>query len=541
MSFANSLRSQVLILLGGSLMLMLMIALACFQSLSDNAHAYQRLLAGPTHSTLVLNQANLDFKTQVQEWKNMLLRTRSSNDLTSFWNRFEAQERDVQQSLESLINAPDIDPALRARLVELRNEHQQVGQAYRQGREVFLSSGFNARVADRNVQGIDRNFSDELELMGRNWREQTEAEIPVLQRSTTNTVTYGLLFMLSSSLVVGLLGQWLINRRLIAPINELIEHIAQLSQGRLGLPVDASRRDELGRLAQAANRLREFLSATFRNLQQSTTQLDQASGELNTISYQMAESTRTQFDRTDQVATAMHQMSATAQEIARHTTEAASAADAAENITQQGEAAMQDMVTSIEAVRNEIIHAADVVHSLESDTGRIGAVLEVIHGIADQTNLLALNAAIEAARAGDAGRGFAVVADEVRTLAKRTAESTAEIQQIIEAVQSGALNAVRAIENGQQSSEHGVEQVKRASDTLGGITDAVETIRNMSRQIATAAEEQTSVVEGLTQNLTEITDIASTNQGHLQRTQEAGQHLHSLSSTLSALTRHIQA
>src|SRR5690606_17333477 len=114
MSFANSLRSQVLILLGGSLMLMLLIALACFQSLSDSAHAYQRLLSGPTHSTLLLNQANLDFKTQVQEWKNMLLRTRSSNDIATFWNRFEAQERDVQQSLERLINDSHIDPTLKA-------------------------------------------------------------------------------------------------------------------------------------------------------------------------------------------------------------------------------------------------------------------------------------------------------------------------------------------------------------------------------------------------------------------------------------------
>src|SRR5690606_28636795 len=258
---------------------------------------------------------------QVQEWKNMLLRTRSSNDIATFWNRFEAQERDVQQSLERLINDSHIDPTLKAQLVELRDEHQQVGQAYRQGREVFLSSGFNARAADQNVQGIDRHFSDELERVARNWREQTEAEIPVLERSTANTVTYGLLFMLSSSLVVGLLGQWLINRRLIAPINGLIEHIAQLSQGRLGLPVDDSRRDELGRLAQAAKRLREFLSETFRSLQQSTTQLDQASGDLTAISSQMGESTRHQFERTDQVATAMHEMSATAQEIARHTTE----------------------------------------------------------------------------------------------------------------------------------------------------------------------------------------------------------------------------
>ncbi len=541
MSFAHSLRSQVLILLGGSLTLLLLIALACFQLLSDSAQAYQRLLSGPTHSTLMLNQANLDFKTQVQEWKNMLLRTRSSNDIASFWSKFEAQEREVQQSLESLIKLPGIDSTLKAELIELRDEHQQVGKSYRQGREVFLSSGFNAREADQSVRGIDRHFSDELELLGKTWREQTEAEIPLLERSASNTVTYGLLFMLSSSLLVGLLSLWLINRRLITPIHDLIEHIAELSQGRLGQQVNASRRDELGRLAQAANALREFLAATFRSLQQGTSQLDQASGELNTISTLMAESIRNQFDRTDQVATAMHEMSATALEVARHTAEAARAADAAEHMTEQGEAAMQAMVTSIDTVRSGITHAAEVVHSLASDTGRIGAVLEVIRGIADQTNLLALNAAIEAARAGDAGRGFAVVADEVRSLAQRTAESTAEINQIIDAVQSGAENAVRAIEGGQQSSEAGVAQVKHTVEILSGVTGAVETIRDMSRQIATAAEEQTAVVEEITVNLSEITGIATTNQGYLQRTQEAGDRLHSLSGQLSAVTSHIQA
>ena len=470
-----------------------------------------------------------------------MLRTRSTGDIATYWNAFEAQEREVQNSLQTLLDDARLDPALKTQLSDLRSEHQQVGQAYRQARETFIASGFNAQTADQQVQGVDRRFSEELEQLARDWRAQTAAQIPLLERSSENTAAYGLLFMLSASLVIGLLGQWLINRRLIVPIHELIEHVVELSQGRLGLQVDASRNDELGKLAQAANTLREFLAETFRSLKLSTAELDRASGELNSLSTLMAESTRNQFTRTDQVATAMHEMSATALEVARHTTEAARAADAAESITQQGEAAMQSMVVGIDTVRQEISQAAHVVDSLASETERIGAVLEVIHGIADQTNLLALNAAIEAARAGDAGRGFAVVADEVRGLAKRTAESTAEIRQIIEAVQNGANNAVRAIASGQKSSEHGVEQVKRTVEILAGVTDAVETIRDMSRQIATAAEQQTAVVDDITQHLTEITGIATTNQTHLQRTQEASQHLHTLSGQLGTVTRHIQA
>src|SRR3989338_4476834 len=142
-------------------------------------------------------------------------------------------------------------------------------------------------------------------------------------------------------------------------------------------------------------------------------------------------------------------MSATAQEVARHAAEAAGAADAADSAARQGETVMQATIKTITDIRSEISNTSDVIRRLESDSGRIGKVLEVIRGIAEQTNLLALNAAIEAARAGEQGRGFAVVADEVRTLAQRTAESTAGIHQIIDTVQTGAVNAVRAIESGQ--------------------------------------------------------------------------------------------
>ena len=538
---SKSLRLQILAMLSASLVLVLLIALACFHFLSSNVHAYRGLLDGPLQGSQLIDQANLQFKVQVQEWKNVLLRGKQPADRDKFWGQFEEQERQVQATLAQLGAVGGIDPALKNRIDRLKEEHRTLGSAYRKGRDAFVAANADPVAGDQAVKGVDRAASEQMTELVTELRKQSDQQSLAISAAADQTILLGTLIMLASALLVGVLTLWLVNRNIVGPIRMLIDYVAQLSEGKFSERVSIKRQDELGRLAVAANTLRDFLADTFTRLKRSTTDLDSAGGELKAIAALMAQGTLEQFERTDQVATAMNEMSATAQEVARHAAEASQAADEADRCSQEGDKVMGATITAINHMRTEISNTAEVIRRLETDSGRIGKVLEVIRGIAEQTNLLALNAAIEAARAGDAGRGFAVVADEVRTLAQRTAASTAEINQIIHSVQTGATDAALAIESGQTRSQESVDQVALAGSSLQRITAAVESIRDMNRQIATAAEEQTSVAEDISRNLTEITAIATTNQDNVKRTQVASGDLHQLSVGLNDVISRLSA
>ena len=541
MPLPTSLRAQILILLSSSLFAMLLIALACFHFLSNGVQRYADLIDGPLHTSQLIDEANLQFKVQVQEWKNVLVRGKQPAELNKYWGQFEERQRQVQSILGELAAQPGIAPQLKSRIERLRDEHRLLGVAYQRGRDAYVAAGADPAAGDAAVKGVDRASSEQMSELVTQLRKQGVEQSQQISASADRTVWLGILVMLASGLLIGVLSLWLVNRNLVEPIGKLIEYVAQLSQGRFSERVASTRQDELGKLAAAANTLRDFLADTFSRLQVSAKDLDSASGELKSIASLMAQGTNEQFSRTDQVATAMNEMSATAQEVARHAADAARAADDADQSAQQGEKVMQSTIHTITRMRTEIASTATVIRRLEADSGRIGTVLEVIRSIAEQTNLLALNAAIEAARAGDAGRGFAVVADEVRSLAQRTAASIIEINQIIETVQSGAVNAAQAIESGQSRSEESVEHVTQAGVMLERITHAVEAIRDMNRQIATAAEEQTSVAEDISRNLIEITSIASTNLDNVQRTEVASYNLHGLSGQLNEVTARLSA
>lgn len=214
-----------------------------------------------------------------------------------------------------------------------------------------------------------------------------------------------------------------------------------------------------------------------------------------------------QQSQTDQVATAMHEMSATVQEVARNAAYAADGTVEAQQSADEGRTVVNETVRSIRDVAVGVDQAAGVVNQLNSDAANIGTVVDVIRGIAEQTNLLALNAAIEAARAGEQGRGFAVVADEVRTLAQRTQQSTQEIEDMVGRLQDGVNEAVSAMERGTEKTESSVQCATRAGKSLEDITMAIRKISEMNTQIATAAEEQSAVAEEINVNVTKINEL----------------------------------
>jgi len=215
-----------------------------------------------------------------------------------------------------------------------------------------------------------------------------------------------------------------------------------------------------------------------------------------------------QESKIEHVATAMNEMTATVQEVASNAGYASEAAHAADKESTDGQKVVTDVINAINDLANDAGKTSATIHTLGDDAEQIGTVLDVIKGIAEQTNLLALNAAIEAARAGEQGRGFAVVADEVRTLASRTQESAREIQEMIEKLQVGAKAAVDAMEQGQEKNLATVSSAQLAGQALSAITQAISNIAEQNTQIATAAEEQSSVAEGINQDVVSISTLA---------------------------------
>lgn len=445
-------------------------------------------------------------------------RTISNDDMLAELPLSSSELKLLEKGVQATVTMAAIEEKAIALVKGGRAEEAQklvLGPEYNQGRAAMANS-VNTAITD---------------LIGR-LEAQLDDEYARNHRLVMLMVALVLLFVLLS-----LLLGWTLNRQVLQPLgaepSEMERVVAAIAGGDLSLKFADNATGVYAKLQHMTDKLREVIG----HIHQSSLSLSAAAEETSTISLQTSTNLSRQQLDTDQVAAAINQMSATVQEVSHNTSLAASSANSANDAAEQGRSVVQQTVSSIGKLAEDVMSTGLVVQSLADDSKQISTVVQVIQDIADRTNLLALNAAIEAARAGDQGRGFAVVADEVRQLAGQTQKSSQEIVITIAKLQADADQAMAAMSSGRQQTELTVGQAQKAEHELELISAAVKNIHDMNTQIATAVEEQATVTEDISRNLTVISEVGDETAAGAEQTASASRELSELAAGLQQLVQ----
>lgn len=538
----NSIRAKLSGLLITALAILVAVVIWSINSLWGQVYEYQWIIDNDAKNQSTTLQIQGDFKIQVQEWKNVLLRGSNPEKLDKYWAGFQKQEAKIQQDTTALIArlteqakvAPHLKSSPGLSLVQqFAAEHVKMGTAYRQGYEAFTQANFESAVGDKAVSGIDRAptklLAEAATEMNRLMALGSEQALEDSQTVITSTLV---LLAVSIILSIGVF-MMLSNKWIVLPLQTLTRDLNQLAAGDFSKSIGHNSSDEIGELANSSRQLQTNMIGIISTLTTAAHQASEAAHHLADTSTKARETVNDQQSQTEQVAAAINEMTATVHEVAQHAQSGADSAREADQQARSGHTVVNETITSINTLAEEVERASSVIEALAQDSNSIGGILDVIRGIAEQTNLLALNAAIEAARAGEQGRGFAVVADEVRSLAQRTQQSTEEIQQMIEKLQSGATDAVSVMESGKSQAQQSVEKAAKTGEALASIEQAISLISDMNIQIASAAEEQSSVAEEINQNVVAISQST-------EITVENSASIENVSSEVAELSRQFQ-
>lgn len=373
---------------------------------------------------------------------------------------------------------------------------------------------FKSLVSKEQQLGLDEKQGTMAQLIAANKLTESSADelhnlaLKAIDETDNSSRNIGIAVFLIIALILGIIT-YLIIRSIINPVERITQVISRIEVSKnLTLRCDASTQDELGEIAQHFNSMVGSFQQLIEQVIESVSTINTSSKSVSENAMLASEGVAQQLNETDMVATAITEMGATIDEIAKTTELAALKAGKTHDNAQLGQTEVEQTILKIRQLSEQINTSASVVDELERDSETIGSVLDVIRGIAEQTNLLALNAAIEAARAGEQGRGFAVVADEVRSLAMRTQTSTQEIANIIQTLQSRTRSIVQLMDASQKQGAESAEQAAAAGELLKLINNDVRNIMDMSTQIAAAIEEQSMVAAEVNKNVVVIRDIA---------------------------------
>lgn len=482
-----------------------------YGNLRKSVHEVEQLLGNFQNDALLKDMLMLR-----RNEKDFLLR-KDVSYLDTFNNNLQAFYQNLQQSYLS-----DNDQRrITALMQQYSNDFTVLVTSYEQ-------MGFNE---DLGQIGAMRSIVYEIQDVLEATTDQIAEQLVAQEKSIFIKAIMTIVIILA---VLIFLSQ-LISRSVVNPINMLADVMKRAQQNKdLTERVSLEGKNEIVQMADVFNQMMTAFSQLIQQVFDSSQQLNVAAEELTVITGQTSRGVMSQQSDSEQVATAMNEMAATVQEVARYAAEAAEASRTADDETRAGKQVVLDAIDGIKQLARQVEAGAISIKDLQKESENIGSVLSVIQGIAEQTNLLALNAAIEAARAGESGRGFAVVADEVRTLAQRSHDSTEEIKKIIQRLQSEAEKAVKVMDEELVQANQSVEKAEKAGQSLDIIAQSVTSIRDMNTHIASAAEEQSAVAEEINRNIVSIAQVAEENAESTGQTTLTSEELARLANGLEA-------